>query len=525
MKNGGKRIEREVKLAAWPGFVMPDLVDPPPPVDPAAASDPEAPPPAPPPVRVVGQAPIELDAVYHDTEDCRLARRGVTLRRRVEGGESVVWTLKLPAHGTGGIALARRELDVVSGGDEPPPELAGLLTAYVRDEPLAPVAHLHTVRRSLSLLDPTDAPLGQIDDDDVTVLDDGEITAKFREIEVELAPEAPDALVKPIVRRLRAAGAGAPDPTPKLVRAVGPRALAPPELAPRRIGPDATTAELIRSGITNAVMLVLDHDHVIRLDDDIEGVHQARVGTRRLRSDLRTYGPYLQTRWAESLRRELGWYAGELGRVRDLDVLLVRFHRQIAALPEEADRVAGAKLIARLQQERDRELTRLLRLMGTRRYVRLLDRLVRAADRPLTTVEARLPARATVPELVEVPWRKLRRTVRALGPDPADEALHATRIRVKRARYAVDVAVPVIGKPARDLAKALGGVQDVLGDHNDAVVATARLRALAARAPRDEVLVAGQLIAIQAEETGVLREEWNAAWKQVAHKRLTSWIG
>lgn len=524
MKNA-KRIEREVKLAAWPGFVMPELVDPVPGPPADADLDPDAPPPPPPPLRVDARPSIELDAVYHDTEDCRLARRGITLRRRVEGDDGVVWTLKLPAHGSGSVTLARRELDVADTGDVPPELLASLLTAYVRDEPLTPVAHLHTTRRSLHLLDATGAVLGEIDDDDVTVLDGGEITAKFREIEVELAAEAPEDLVRPIVKRLRAAGAGAPDPTPKLVRAVGPRALAPPELAPVKIGADATTAELIRAGITNAVMLILDHDHVIRLDDDIEGVHQARVGTRRLRSDLRTYGPYLQTRWAEGLRRELGWYAGELGRVRDLDVLLVRFERQITWLPEEADREAGAKLLERLRRERDRELTRLLRLMGTRRYVRLLDRLVRAAERPLTTVEARLPAKATVPELVGVPWKKLRKTVKALGPDPHDEALHATRIRVKRARYAVDVAVPVIGQPARDLAKALGGVQDVLGDHNDAVVATARLRTLASHAPRDEVLVAGQLVAVQRQEVGVLREEWNAAWKQVDRKRHTSWIG
>ena len=49
------------------------------------------------------------------------------------------------------------------------------------------------------------------------------------------------------------------------------------------------------------------------------------------------------------------------------------------------------------------------------------------------------------------------------------------RIRAKRCRYAAELASPVIGKPARDLAVALARVQDVLGEHQDAVVADAWL--------------------------------------------------
>ena len=49
--------------------------------------------------------------------------------------------------------------------------------------------------------------------------------------------------------------------------------------------------------------------------DDPESVHQARVATRRLRSDLRTFEPFLDERFAAELRGELRWLGAELGAV------------------------------------------------------------------------------------------------------------------------------------------------------------------------------------------------------------------
>ena len=70
---------------------------------------------------------------------------------------------------------------------------------------------------------------------------------------------------------------------------------------------------------------------------------------------------------------------------------------------------------------------------------------------------------------------RLRTRVAKLGRTPSDDKLHATRILAKKARYAADVAVPVVGKPAAKLAKALGKLQDVLGDLHDCAVAEAWL--------------------------------------------------
>ena len=76
-------------------------------------------------------------------------------------------------------------------------------------------------------------------------------------------------------------------------------------------------------------------------------------------------------------------------------------------------------------------------------------------------------------------------------PDPrrrvADEELHAVRIHVKRARYAAELA------GAGAYVKAAKALQDVLGEHQDAVVAAERLRDLATRMP-DTALAAGRLV-------------------------------
>ncbi len=57
---------------------------------------------------------------------------------------------------------------------------------------------------------------------------------------------------------------------------------------------------------------------------DVEGVHQMRVATRRLRSDLRTFRDLIDPSWARPLRDDLRRLGCVLGEVRELDVLTSR---------------------------------------------------------------------------------------------------------------------------------------------------------------------------------------------------------
>src|SRR5258708_39111255 len=94
----------------------------------------------------------QLDAEYYDTGDLRLLRAGITLRRR-RGGSDAGWHLKLPF---GPAAPSSREeirLPLGPAGRRGPKELADLVRARTRGEPLVPVATISTVREATTLVD------------------------------------------------------------------------------------------------------------------------------------------------------------------------------------------------------------------------------------------------------------------------------------------------------------------------------------------------------------------------------------
>jgi CHAD domain-containing protein len=496
-------IEREVKLGADPAFVVP-------PID-----------------GLVPLADEVLDATYYDSADLRLARDGATLRYR-----NGTWTAKLPNQATVAAAadghMARVEVEVAGRPEAPPAELVALVRSRLRSADLTPVARLVSRRRRSAIVDHSGDRVAEIDDDAVEVWDGERMAMTFREVEVELTGGADESVLDAVVGRLRAAGAGAPDPTSKLARALGERALAPPDVAPVKLD-DAdrlTAADVVRAAIASSVRRLIDHDPVVRLGTDPEGVHQARVATRRLRSDLRTFRRIVDDEWAKGLRDELGWLADHLGAVRDQDVLLARLRDLAKELPD-ADARAASLVLDRLAAERDDTRRPLLEVLDSQRYLRLLDALVDAARAPRVGAEAAGRAADVVAPLVRKPWRRLRREVRALDDEPSDDALHQVRIRAKRARYAADVAVPVVGKPARALSKALANLQDVLGDQHDAVVAEAWLRSALSDGTSvgtDTALAVGELIGAERAAAARLRDEWRNAWGAADDKRLRRWL-
>ncbi len=499
---GDRLTEREVKLSAWGGFELPAFGGL------AEGVTPES------------LEPRTLDAVYHDTADLRLARWGATLRYR--SGDGRGWTVKLPGGDNGG-ALVRRELPFPGPPDRPPREAIELVRAFVRNARVAPVAHLRTHRRGVALRDEEGHRLAEVVDDEVTVLDGRRVAARFREVEAEVDDRAPAGLLDAMVGRLREAGAGEADQTPKLVRALGARALGPPDVAVAQLGPDPTAGDVIQAAVGASVVRILRHDAGVRLGDDPEDVHQARVGTRRLRSDLRTFRPLVDAAWANGLREELRWLASLLGQLRDADVLIDRLRQEAAALPE-VDAAVFAPLLVRLADEQEGARRRLSDAMSSPRYIDLLDRLVAGANAPPLRPEAHEAARDVLPGLVALRMRDLRKAVDQLPREPSDEAVHQVRICAKRARYATEAVAPAIGKPAWRLAKALARVQGLLGDHQDAVVAETWLRRAADGADVVQAVALGELIAAQRTLAASCREAWPDAWRKADRKKLRAWL-
>jgi CHAD domain-containing protein len=280
--------------------------------------------------------------------------------------------------------------------------------------------------------------------------------------------------------------------------------------------------------------------------DAIETVHQMRVATRRLRSDLRTFRTALDSRWAASLRAELGWLAGLLGTARDADVLWQRLtdrsqelapesargadHARAALAPGDGQGAAhvrtalppgdgqgAAAVLAALADQRASARAVLLTALESDRHRALLDRLTEAAQAPaLRTSKAAQPAAQALPLLVLAAWRALEKKVDSCAEHPSDDELHGVRISAKRCRYAAEACAPWLGKPTARLARAAKGLQDVLGELNDAVVAERWLREWAAGAGSSSgANAAAELAALEHAAARRARSRWPKAWRGV----------
>ncbi len=467
----------------------------------------------------------EMRTLYFDTPDLRLAREGITLRRRSGGGDDG-WHLKLPRR-----VGDRDEIRVSSGARVPPAELRNLVQVYTRAEALRRVATLETTRITRALLGPAGDVVGEIVDDEVRVVDSsGNATSSFREIEVEAAADVddPGALIADVSAKLTANGAAETDQTPKAVRALGPAARGDPEpplaAKPRR---GVTAGAAIVSHLRTNTRAFMASDVGVRRDAP-DSVHQMRVAARRLRSTLRTFRPLLDEEWAATLSVELAWIADVLGEVRDREVLLARLRRHLDELAQTGvDTVAAAEFLATAVAV---EMTAASRAVSaalrSRRYRRLVEQLVTSATAAPVTAAADDTAKSVVPALVSAAWRALAKRAGRLGDDSPDEDFHRARIFAKRTRYAAELAAPVLGKPARRFAKQVTDVQEVLGEHHDAVVAEAVIRrVVTGDAPAPVAFVLGLLAARERAAADVARHAFSAVWAGLDQPATRKWLG
>jgi CHAD domain-containing protein len=501
-------LEEERKYQVEPRFELPDL----------SGSLPKG-------GRLLPRSPASLRATYYDTPDLRLARAGISLRHR--RGDDEPWTVKLPTAAVG----VRQEFSWPGPAGSIPGRLVRLLTAYHRGASLSPATTMRTVRRAYELHDADERVLAEIADDTVTVLEGRRATATFREIEVERYGGGRKLLDK-VGKLLRAAGAVEGDFVPKHVRAMGSAANAAPDLAAPagRLPANATAATVVTNALRRDIGQIFTYDPLVRLREPLPdgdtAVHQMRVACRRLRSDLRTSRPLLDAAWADGLRADLSWLADVLGGARDAEVLRDRLRRTAAADPlAPLDDAAVARIDTDLTARHEDALQNLDEALDSARYLELLERLIGAAAQPRLAPGARKPARDLLPALVARPWLKLGDAAALSISDP-DDVWHAVRIRGKRARYAADAVAAALGGAAADLAKALGKVQNLLGEHQDAAVAADTWLAIADADPDDHALAvtAGRLYERERATILRVREQFPAAWAVVTQPRLTDWL-
>jgi inorganic triphosphatase YgiF len=271
--------EREVKFGADLGFELPDLR------------------------QIVGSTKRlpdqSLRTAYFDSADLRLFGRGITLRHRAgEEEQAGKWTLKLPEEAEG-TAVERTELSWRGTPDVPPPEALRILAGILRHATLQRIVVLASTRKRLVLRNDQGGEVGELDDDVVTVAKGTHKGLTFRQIELEFgdghSPTEPTGyVVDAVVKKIRKAGARV-ERVQKFAKSIGLDDPAPKH-QPARLGRRATVGDVIANSIANGYERLLDHDYRLRLqpvDPPPHAVHQARVATRRLRSDLKTFRAFL----------------------------------------------------------------------------------------------------------------------------------------------------------------------------------------------------------------------------------------
>jgi CHAD domain-containing protein len=274
---------------------------------------------------------------------------------------------------------------------------------------------------------------------------------------------------------------------------------------------DVTAGSVVRASLVGSAERLRAALPIIEQGEDPEGVHQARVATRRLRSDLRVFAPVLEAVWALDLRRELRWLGRALGRARDADVLFARLTAVSATwtVQERED----AREVLEVLGHQDEEANAALRdVLASDRAAALLARLEETADPPLSAVAAR-PAAETMPPLLVAPREELREAVARERAAPSDEGLHRVRIAAKHVRYASESVASVV-PGAEALAAAAEALQELLGEYQDAVVAAAWLRSFGRDALADA----------QRRAAAAVRERWVAVVAEVeaAERRLAA---
>jgi inorganic triphosphatase YgiF len=425
---------------------------------------------------------------YFDTPDRDLARLGLALRVRFEGRTR---TQSLKSRGVAVAGLFDRiECESRIGGDGP--DLAHLPDAALRAR-LARALHGRRLEPVFeSVVRRTSRRLRDAGREAVFDLDHGELVAGERRApvcELELEVEKGDpAWLYDLALELAETLDLRVEPRDKAERgwALYTGECPKPRKAERVDLPeDATLGRALAAVAGSCLAQILANEAPVLEGRDPEGIHQMRVGVRRLRSALglaRSCGFADET---EPLLDGLRWLAGVLGAARDLDVLLANLLEPLTAR-EGSDpalrRLRDAALEARAEtQERVREA------LTSARFGRLGLELGRwlareeAREAGEAGAELRGPAREWSARLLERRHRKARRLGRHLAQASSRER-HRLRIQLKKLRYAAEFFRSLHpGQRTERYIARLADLQDVLGELNDAATADRVLGALLSR--------------------------------------------
>jgi triphosphatase len=448
-------------------------------------------------ITAVAKPPRRMVDSYVDTEDWRMVRAGFVVRTRKRGRQDEVTLKDIQSAGAGGL---RRRLEVTEdlpaggvGALGPDGPVGRRVHAVAGRRPLSEVLQVRTRRRPFSLrvsgVEAAEIAL----DDTLVVMGNGQRPMQLRRVEVEVLAEWVEAL-EPLVQQLRVACGLQPASLSKFeagLLALGAEIPGPSDLGSTLIERDTTTGDLAYAVLRRQLLVLEAKEPGTRLGEDPEELHDMRVATRRMRAALDLFANVLPVR-AHTLHAELGWAAGVLGAVRDLDVQL----EDLAVLPRSGGDDPWTGLITLLEGEREQARSDMLAALDSMRWERLLKALaVMVQQGPLQrSVAGRRPASMAMPDLIEARHSAVVKAARRAKTSGVAGDYHRLRIRCKRLRYSLEFGSDLYEDRTSRYTRQLASLQDKLGMMQDAEVAAARLQALAtgeAHLPGGTIFVMG----------------------------------
>src|SRR5262245_4008031 len=433
-------------------------------------------------------------SVYFDTDKRKLHKKGLMLRvRRV--GDRYIQTIKSAGHSD---LFERDEWESEVNGAMPDLRLAQgtaleplLSRKFCRQ--LKPIFETRVRRKTYPLTDGNSHIALTLDQGEI---DTGDRSKPLCEIELELK-RGHEAELFEVARELTHAVAGQLALKSKSDRGYelleGSEA-APVKAAPIDLSRGTSTRDAFKAIGLACLKQVIDNVPPLLVEDP-EGVHQVRVGLRRLRAAMSLFADVLQDPQTAALKEELKWLTGELGPARELDVLVTRVvapvkrrHSRLQGISglsrdlAQQRAAAGARAQDAAQSERFRALTlEVARWLEAGQWRRPQDDLVR--DRGDVPIEI-----SAVDQLTRR-FKRIRKKGKMLTRLDARRR-HKLRIQAKKVRYASEFFAGLFpGKKAskrrEKFLSALEDVQDCLGELNDIAVHEDRIMAVADESRRN----------------------------------------
>jgi triphosphatase len=484
---------------------------------------------------------------YVDTADGDLAKAGYGVRVRRRGGRTTL-ALKSGASDVddagerdaslGARPLRREELEGPATSELdarawPDSAARELLLDLIGDAELVPLFQVRQRRQVRELRDGNGAR-AEISVDHGDVRRGRRHAGTFDALEVEArAGDAETAILEPLAKLVEGSGLATPDARSKLEIAttiiealddadVGHRAYS---ALPKTPGVQAedTLAEAGRKVLRLHLRRMLAMEAGTRSGADPEDLHKMRVATRRMRAAWRVfdgaYQPSRQRRYVAELKE----VAAALGAVRDLDVQIDGLQDYRKGLPESG---AGAMepLIDAWKERRDQARSALVELLDSNGYGHFVDDYREFTDAVGSGVKEPKPnepslVREAAGGRIWQAYEHVRAHDAALQWADA-EGLHALRIDGKRLRYTLEFFREALPRLQVDrLIATVVELQDLLGEHNDADVASRAAReflvAQGSRLPEASRQAIGHYVDSRTAEMARLRRRVPALWRRM----------